>query len=72
MLQFFLSSWRSGFRDGTFFHVFALEVAIVALAYLSTSFSPPNTLTVSLDVALSGLSFSLVLCAITLALDLVG
>lgn len=72
MLQFFFSSWRSGFRDRTFLAVFALGVALVALAYLSGLFSPRQPLTVALDVGLSGLRFSLVLFAITLTQDLVG
>ena len=72
MLQFFLSSWRSGFRNRTFLGVFVLGVALVGLAYLSASFSPRQPLTVSLDVGLSGLRFSLVLFAITLIQDQVG
>ncbi|MES2770598.1 MAG: ABC transporter permease subunit [Pseudomonadota bacterium] len=72
MLQFFLSSWRSGFRHRTFFVVFALGIALVAVAYLSASFSPRQPRTVALDVGLSGLRFSLVLFAITLIQDLVG
>jgi Cu-processing system permease protein len=72
VLQFFLSSWRAGFRDRTFLAVFALGVALVALAYLSASFSPRQPLTVALDVGLSGFRFSLVLFAIILTQDLVG
>lgn len=72
MLQFFLSSWRSGFRDRIFLSVFALGVALVALAYLSASFSPRQPATVALDVGLSGLRVSLVLFAVTLVQDLVG
>jgi Cu-processing system permease protein len=72
MIQFFLSSWRSGFRHKTFFAVFALGIALVGVAYLSASFSPRQPRTVALDVGLSGLRFSLVLFAITLIQDLVG
>jgi len=72
MLQIFFSSWRSGFRNKTLFSVFALGVALVVLANLSASFSPRQPLTVSLDVGLSGLRFSLVLFSITLVQDLVG
>lgn len=72
MLQFFLSSWRSGFRNRTFLAVFALGVALVGLAYLSASFSPRQPRTVALDVGLSGVRFSLVLFAIMLVQDLVG
>lgn len=72
MLQFFLSSWRSGFRHKTFFAVFALGIALVGIAYLAASFSPRQPRTVALDVGLSGLRFSLVLFVITLIQDLVG
>ena len=72
MLQFFLSSWRSGFRNRVFFAVLLLGVALVGVAYLSASFSPRQPLTVALDVGLSGLRVSLVLFAITLVQDLVG
>lgn len=72
MLQYFLSSWRSGFRNRTFLAVFVLGVVLVVLAYLSASFSPRQPLTVALDVGLSGLRFSLVLFAVTLTQDLVA
>lgn len=72
MLQFFLSSWRSGFRNRVFFAVLLLGVALVGVAYLSSSFSPRQPLTVALDVGLSGMRLSLVLFAITLVQDLVG
>lgn len=72
MGQFFLSSWRSGFRNRAFFAVLALAVALVGVAYLSASFSPRQPRTVALDIGLSGLRVSLVLFAITLLQDLVG
>lgn len=72
MLQFFLSSWRAGFRGRSFLGVFLLGVFLVVVAYLSASFSPRQPGTVALDVGLSGLRFSLVLFAITLVQDLVG
>ncbi len=72
MLQFFLSSWRAGFRSRSFVGVFALGVFLVGVAYLSASFSPRQPRTIALDVGLSGLRFSLVLFAITLMQDLVG
>lgn len=72
MLQFFLSSWRAGFRSRAFIGIFLLGVALVGVAYLSASFSPRQPRTVALDVGLSGLRFSLVLFAITLVQDLVG
>jgi Cu-processing system permease protein len=70
--QFFLSTWRSGFRNRMFLAVFALGIMLVGIAYLSASFSPRQPRTVALDVGLSGLRFSLVLFAITLIQDLVG
>lgn len=72
MLQFFLSSWRAGFRNRGFLGLFLLGVALVGVAYLSASFSPRQPRTVALDVGLSGLRFSLVLFAIALVQDLVG
>lgn len=72
MWQFFLSSWRSGFRGKAFLGLFILGVALVGLAYLSASFSPRQPRTVALDVGLSGLRFSLVLFAIVLVQELVG
>lgn len=72
MLQFFLSSWRAGFRSRSFLGVFLLGIALVGVAYLSASFSPRQPRTVALDVGLSGFRFCLVLFAITLTQDLVG
>lgn len=72
MWQFFLSAWRSGFRNRSFFAVLALAVALVGVAYLSASFSPRQPRTVALDIGLSGLRVSLVLFAITLLQELVG
>lgn len=72
MGQFFLSAWRSGFRNRAFFAVLTLAVALVGVAYLSAAFSPRQPRTVALDVGLSGLRISLVLFAITLIQDLVG
>lgn len=72
MLQFFLSTWRAGFRSRSLFGVFLLGVALVGVAYLSASFSPRQPRTIALDVGLSGLRFCLVLFAITLVQDLVS
>jgi ABC-type transport system involved in multi-copper enzyme maturation permease subunit len=72
MYQFFLSSWRSGFRNKVFFAVFFLGLALVGMAYLSASFSPRQPQTVALDVGFSVLRFILVLFAITLLQDTVG
>ena len=72
MWQFVLSSWRSGFRGKSFYAVFLLGVALVAVAFLSASFSPRQPQTVALDVGISGIRFSLVLFAIILVQELVG
>ena len=72
MWQFFLSSWRSGFRSRVFLTIFLLGIALVGVAYLSASFSPRQPRTVALDVGLSGLRFCLVLFVIMLIQDLVG
>ena len=72
MLQFFLSTWRAGFRSRSFIGIFLRGIALVGVAYLSASFSPRQPRTVALDVGLSGLRFCLVLFAITLTQDLVG
>jgi Cu-processing system permease protein len=72
MLQFFLASWRAGFRSRTLLGIFILGLLLVFVAYLSASFSMRQLRTVSLDVGLSGLRFCLVLISITLVQDLVG
>lgn len=72
MLQFFLASWRAGFRSRALLGYFVLGVALVFVAYLSASFSMRQLRTVALDVGLSGLRFCLVFISITLVQDLVG
>lgn len=72
MEQFFLSSWRAGFRNRVFWAVVILGVLLVGVAFLSASFSPRQPRTVALDVGLSGLRLTLVLFAITLIQDQVA
>lgn len=72
MNQFFLSSWRAGFRSRALLGIFLLGVLLVVVAYLSASFSLRQLRTVALDVGLSGLRFCLVLFAITLVQELLG
>lgn len=72
MLQFFLASWRAGFRSRALLGYFALGVVLVFFAYLSASFSMRQLRTVALDVGLSGMRFCLVFISITLLQDLVG
>ena len=72
MLQFFLSSWRSGFRSRVFLAIFFLGMLLVVVAYLSASFSPRQPRTIALDIGLSGIRFSLVLFGVMLIQELVG
>jgi Cu-processing system permease protein len=72
MLQFFLASWRAGFRSRVLLVFFLLGLALVFCAYLSASFSMRQLQTVTLDVGFSGLRLCLVLISITLVQDLVG
>lgn len=72
MLQFVLSSWRSGFRSRVFYAVLLVGLALVGVAYLSASFSPRQPQTVALDVGLTGLRTALALFAIAVMQDQVG
>lgn len=72
MLQFFLASWRAGFRSRALGGSFVLGLGLVFIAYLSASFSMRQLQTVALDVGLSGMRISLALVSITLVQDLVG
>lgn len=64
MWSFILSTLRAGQRGRSIQGVLVLGVVLVAVAYLSASFSPRQPKTVALDVGLSGLRFSLVLLAL--------
>lgn len=72
MLQFFLASWRAGFRSRALLGYFVFGLVLVAFAYLAASFSMRQLKTVTLDVGFSGLRFCLVFISITLVQDLVG
>jgi Cu-processing system permease protein len=72
MLQYFLASWRAGFRSRALLGFFLLGLVLVFFAYLAASFSMRQLRTVTLDVGLSGLRFCLVFISITLVQDLVG
>ncbi len=72
MNEFFLSSWRAGFRGRSFVGVFLFALALVGIAYLSASFSPRQPQTVALDVGFSGLRFALSFFAVVLVQELVG
>lgn len=72
MFQFFLSSCRAGLRGRIFLAILCCGIALIAVAYLSASFSPRQPSTVALDIGFSGLRISLVLFAITLVQELVG
>lgn len=72
MWQFFLASWRGGFRSRALIACALLGIGLVLIAYLSASFSMRQVRTVALDVGLSGLRLCLILVSITLVQDLVG
>ena len=72
MWEFCLSAWRSGFRSRSVHAILVLGVLLVGVAYLSSSFSPRQPMTVALDVGLSGMRFSLVLFALFWVQELVG
>lgn len=72
MLQFFLASWRGGFRSRALSGCVALGLVLVLVSYLSASFSMRQLQTVALDVGLSGMRICLALVSITLVQDLVG
>lgn len=72
MQQFFLATWRAGFRSRALFGFFLVGLALVFFAYLSASFSMRQLRTVTLDIGLTGLRLCLVFISITLVQDLVG
>ena len=72
MGPFLVSAWRAGLRSRSIQGVLVLGVLLVAVAWLSASFSPRAPQTVALDVGLSGLRFSLVLFALFWVQELVG
>jgi Cu-processing system permease protein len=72
MSQFFLASWRAGFRSRALLGFFLLGLVLVFFAYLTASFSMRQLRTVTLDVGLSGLRFCLIFISISLVQELVG
>jgi Cu-processing system permease protein len=72
MFQFFLASCRSGFRGRVFIAIVCCGMALIGVAYLSSSFSPRQPSTVALDIGFTALRISLVLFVITLVQELVG
>lgn len=72
MKAFLISAWRAGLRSRAIHAVLAIGVVLVAIAYLSASFSPRQPKTVALDVGLSGIRISLILFALSWIQDLVG
>lgn len=61
MLNHFITAWICGLRARSFHAVALFGVLLVAVAYLSASFSPRQPQTVTLDVGFSGIRFGLVL-----------
>lgn len=72
LLPFLLSAWRAGLRSRSIQAVLVLGVLLVGVAFLSGMFSPRQPKTVTLDVGLSGIRFSLVLFALFWVQELIG
>lgn len=72
MLQFFLSTMRSGFRSRVVLILMVLGLMLVVTAFLAASFSPRQPRTVTLDVGFSGLRFCLILLGTFWVQELVG
>lgn len=69
---FIVSTWRAGLRSRGIQAVLVLGMLLVAVAFLSASFSPRQPKTVALDVGISGIRISLVLFALFWVQELVG
>lgn len=72
MIEFVVSGLRSGIRGRSVQIVFVLGLALVAVAYLSASFSPRHPRTVALDIGFSGARFTLILLSLFWVQDLVA
>lgn len=72
LLPFLLSAWRAGLRSRSIQAVLVLGVLLVGVAFLSGMFSPRQPKTVTLDVGLSGIRFSLILFALFWVQELIG
>lgn len=72
MWQFFISSWRSGLRSRSIQGILLLGVCLVALAFLSASFSPRQPKTVAMDVGFSGIRMSLVMLGLVWVQELIA
>jgi len=69
---FFLNTWLSGLRSRSFQAVFILGILLIGIAFLAGFFSPRQPKTVTLDVGLFGLRFSLVLLCLFWVQELVS
>lgn len=72
MWQFCWSAFRAGLRSHSIRAILILGILLVGVAYLASSFSPRQPQTVTLDVGLSGLRFSLILFALFWTQELVS
>lgn len=72
MWPFCLSALRSGIRSRAVALILVLGVLLVGVSFLASAFSPRQPQTVTIDVGLSGIRFSLVLFAIFWVQELVA
>lgn len=72
MWPFFLSSWRSGLRSRSIQGILLLGACLVAVAFLSASFSPRQPKTVAMDVGFSGIRIAMVLLALVWVQELIA
>jgi Cu-processing system permease protein len=72
LMPFYTSTLRAGFRGRSFQLVFIFGLLLVGIAYLSSSFSPRQPMTVALDMGFSGIRLGAVLLALFWAQELLG
>lgn len=72
MHVFLITAWRAGLRSRAIQGVLVFGVLLVAVAFLSASFSPRQPSTVALDVGFSGIRVSLVFLSLFWIQELVG
>lgn len=71
-ISFVTGTLRAGFRGRSFQLVFIFGVLLVGIAYLSSSFSPRQPMTVALDMGFSGIRLGAILLALFWTQELLG